>query len=520
MRRTDNIKELGNNLFDIAIIGGGITGAGILREATNLGYRCVLSEKNDFASGTSSKSAKLVHGGLRYLQYGKFALVREGLHERHYLLKTFPHLVKPLQFLFPVFSSPLKFHFAMWAYKLLTLDKDLAKYRFLNKQQTIEDFPAIDQNNLKASFIYYDAVTNDARLCNEIIAVAQQGGAIALNYFEFLLVEDKKDFFEIHCNDKISTVSNTFKAKYIINASGHWTDEVLEKLNYKNPRFGAPSKGVHLVLSRERFPAEKAILFPSYANDGRMMYAVPWENNSVVIGTTDTEKIDSLDKITINESDVTYILNSIQCFAPMLNISEKDILGSFAGLRPLLREDAQSKDRTRDYRCWWSHKRVINILGGKLTSFHAMASTVLKKVQMKYPSPQNPIAKVNQQNSGNIKDYNLPENLKIETLKKYGDESQKILAIANENNAYSEYLRNDIRTIVAEIIYFTRFQNCQYLDDVLTRRLSLSYVLKNYQNIESIISRVAEIMAIELEWTKEEKENEIANYRIAHNLIK
>ncbi len=512
MRRANNITEFSDKVFDVAIIGGGITGAGILREASKRGYKCILLEKNDFASGTSSKSAKLVHGGLRYLQHAKFGLVREGLRERHYLLKNFPHLVKPLQFLFPVysFSSKIQLHIGMWLYKTLSYDKEIAKYSFLNKKETIEKFPAINQKDLNGSFLFFDAVTNDARMCSEIVAAAQQIEATAFNYCEFISAEDKKDYFRIHCSDKIADKPAEFSAKYIINATGHWTDETLKKLHSEKLGFAAPSKGIHLVFSKDKFPTDAAVLFSSYAGDGRSIYAVPWENNSVVVGTTDTEKFESLDVVKVDENDIQYILKSIQCFAPTLYISEKDILSSFAGLRPLLKDDGLSKDRSRDYKCWWINERMITIVGGKFTSFHAMAKTAVNRLEEKFkPSSPPPAAIVSEQNktaalSNNIDDFK--ERIKL----KYGNQSEFIFEIISENKNHKEFVYNDISA--AEIIYFVRCQNCCHLDDMLTRRLSLSYVLKNFTGKKTIIEKIAAIMANENHWTEKEITSEISQF--------
>ena len=515
MHRRNKIKEFAEPVFDLAIIGGGITGAGILREATERGYKCILLEKYDFASGTSSKSAKLVHGGLRYLQHGKIGLVREGLRERHYLLKTFPHIVKPLQFIFPVFSvfSKLQLYIGMWLYKTLSYDKEIAKFSFLNKEKTIEKFPAMNQKDLNGSFLFYDAVTNDARLCNEIIALAQQEGAVALNYCEFLSLEEKNDRLLIYCKDKIEDKPLTISAKFIISATGHWTDETLKKLKCENPKFIAPSKGIHLVFSREKFPADAAILFSSYADDGRSMYAVPWENNSIVIGTTDTEKFDSLDEVKVEENDIQYILKSIQCFAPSLNISENDILSSFAGLRPLLRDDAPSKDRSRDYKCWWICERTISIVGGKLTSFHAMAKTAVNKLKEKHSAESSSVTKssksvYNAQNKVSGVDPSFSEKIK----KQYGNQATYIFEILSENPDNKEFLHSSISVSFAEIIYFLRYQNCYRLDDLLTRRLSISYILKNLADNKIIIEKIAAVMAEENHWTEQERNSEISKY--------
>lgn len=518
MHRKINIEEIEEKIFDIAIIGGGITGAGILYEGGRAGYNCILLEKNDFASGTSSRSAKLVHGGLRYLKYGKLGLVREGLKERHYLLQLFPHLVKPLQFLLPVYGSKFTYSVGMWLYKQFSRDKELSGYRYLDKEETIDYFPAINSEKLRGSFIYYDAVTNDARLTNEVIHLSNElYHTAALNYCEFLSASDRDIHFKILCDDHIENRRITVTSKYIINAAGPWADDILNRLRTGHSAYSAPAKGAHLVFSGKKIPLKSAVVFSSYSGDGRMLYAVPWENNSVIVGATDTEYHDSPDRVSADRMDASYILGALHRFIPSLNISESDILSSFAGIRPLLKEEKKSKDRTRDYRCWWSHKRIINILGGKMTSFHAMAKTVIKKISGKFPPPQKPVSRIFTEEKDLRGLKHLPGKMSGEITKKYGKEAQKILGIASQNQAFSQYLSDDLEIYTAEIIYFIRFLGCFHLDDVLSRRLSLSYVIKDLKNKERLVSSVAGIMKKELEWTEAETEKEIDNYWIKYH---
>lgn len=519
MHRKINIEEIEEKIFDIAIIGGGITGAGILYEGGKKGYNCILIEKNDFASGTSSRSAKLVHGGLRYLKYGQLGLVREGLKERHYLLQLFPHLVKPLQFLLPVYGSKFSYSVGMWLYKQFSRDKELSAYRYLDKEETINYFPAINPEKLRGSFIYYDAVTNDALLTNEVIHLSNElYHTAALNYCEFISASDRDLHFRILCDDHIENRRISITSKYIINAAGPWTDEILNRLRPGNSTYSAPAKGAHLVFSAKKIPLKSAVVFSSDAGDGRMLYAIPWENNSVIVGATDTEYHDSLDRISADRKDASYILEALHQFIPSLNVSESDILSSFAGVRPLLKEKKQSKDRTRDYRCWWSHKRIINILGGKMTSFHAMAKTVIKKISVEFPPPQKPVSRIFPQEPDNRSFEHLPGKVAGEIIKKYRKEARKVMSIASQNHVFSQYLTDDLEIYTAEIIYFIRHLGSFHLDDILTRRLSLSYVLKEYKNKEALISSVAEIMKKELEWTEAETEKEIADYWKKYNL--
>lgn len=509
MLRKINFSEIDRKIFDIAVIGGGITGAGVLYEGGKAGYSCILLEKNDFASGTSSRSAKLVHGGLRYLKYGQLGLVREGLKERHYLLQNFPHLVKPLEFLLPVYGSKFLYSIGMSLYKMFSRDKELSSYRFLNKDETINFLPSINPHNLKGSFIYFDAVTNDARLTNEVIHQANEKyNSTALNYCEFLSVTDNNLHFDIHCNDHIEKRLINLRAKYIVNSAGPWVDEILGRLNNENASNTAPSKGVHLVFSSEKLPIRSALLFSSYAGDGRMLYAVPWENNSVIVGATDTDYNGNPDQVLADSSDISYILKALNKFLPSLDLKEKNILSMFAGLRPLLNSGTQSKDRTRDYRCWWSNKRTLNILGGKLTGFHAMASTVIKKISEELTPVQNPLILKKDQKEGVGMRYGYSDNLKNELFSKYGDSAINVLKIVSENENFCQPVTTGISIIHAEIIFFIRYHSVFHLEDLMTRRFSLTYVLKNYSNKKEIISKFAEIMKNELNWTEEKKEKE------------
>lgn len=480
MKRRLNIDTLSQTTFDLLIIGGGITGAGILQEATARGYRCLLVEKGDFASGTSSRSAKLVHGGMRYMKYGKLGMVKESLEERNHLLKTYPHLVKPLPFLFPVYDSKLKYRLGVALYHFLDRENMLPDYTSLEPDEVIREFPAARQDGLLGGFLYYDAVTNDARLCSEVIhATVLHSGSMALNYCEVKNCIRHGNKMEVHCIDHIEQHAVHFLCHCIVNASGVWMDEVLRKLASGTAGVTAPSKGVHIVLSQKRFPAQTAVIFPSYAGDSRMMYAVPWENGSVIIGTTDTEFFGKPNHCAANEDDVNYVLHSIREFAPSLGITENDILYVYAGLRPLFRENKISSERARDYSIWWSHDRLLNIFGGKLTSFRSMAEALADELQQKFaPSSQPAVV--------------LHEKLHVT------DDHEKI--------------HPDFEATMGEARYFIRKQQCYHLDDLLTRRLSLTYVLNGCTEKKEIITKVAELMKEECGWTWEEYEQQINNY--------
>ncbi len=506
MRRKIDVESIAQKTFDLLIVGGGITGAGILEEAGRRGYTALLIDKGDFSSGTSSRSAKLVHGGIRYLQHGRFVLVREGLRERNFLLKKFPHLVKPMPFIFPIYGSPWRIHLGMKIYDWLSRGSGLPKYRFLSPKQTQEKFSHINSENLTGSFLYYDAFTNDSRLCNEVIHQAVQDYEVeALNYFELKGVKNNSEFPEINCYDHINSRECTISAHCVVNATGPWADKTLQLLNMKEEEHLAASKGVHIVLSGKRFSSSPAIAFTSARHDVHMFYAVPWENNSVVIGVTDTEFSDRPDSVRVSDDDVQHLLKAVNVVAPSLKVSTEDILSSYVGIRPLLKSDETSKKRSRDYKIWWSDKFMINVLGGKLTSFHSMAENLVNEVEKKLtPEIRNP-----------------KQNLEAEDVsysnsrffEQYGRQTENLHLILEENPSHKNELHPDLEITVGELIYFIRNQSCCHLTDLLNRRLSLGYVIRGYDKALEIVSQVARIMKDELNWSDEEYDRELSEYR-------
>lgn len=510
MKRKQNINKITNEIFDIAVIGGGVTGAGILREAGKRGYRTILIEKGDFASGTSSKSAKLIHGGLRYLQYGQIGLVRESLQERDYLLNNFPHIVQPIPLLFPSFKSKFIVEVGMILYQFFGSSEKIPKYRSLDAKETLECFPPIKQKNLEGSFIYYDAVTNDARLTNEVVALAEQNGnSLALNYLEMTGYHDTSKHLIISCFDHIEQKQVEIKTQYVINATGPWVDDLLAKVKQQKHRFVEPGKGIHLVLSQERFPTKNGVLFESYADDKRMLYAVPWENNSVIIGATDTPYFDDIDKAQILDHEIEYLLHGVNSLAPKLNITRNDILSTFVGMRPLYKEEGkETKDMSRDYHLWWTDKRMLNIVGGKLTTFRSMAKQCVKKFMKDsghQPTSQRSSAKVQ------LIDTNALSVSFVEYLEaNYHKQASVLFQIALENPDFAQQtIHQDFPVYVVELLYFIRHQHVYKLDDMLTRRFSIRYVISQMKNRSQIILKVAQIMQQELEWTAEELKSEI-----------
>ncbi len=512
MVRATNIEKLLKETFDLIIIGGGITGAGVLQEAQKRGYKVLLIEKGDFASGTSSKSAKLIHGGLRYLQYFHFGLVKDSLRERNYLLEEYPHLVKPIEFVYPLYESGFKFRIGMMLYQLMGKHRTLPGYQFLSKKQTLKKYDAIDRKGLKGSFSYFDGITNDSRLTSEIISEAVSSeNATAMNYLELVSGERINEQYHLLCKDHIEQIEFTLKTNYILNCSGPWTDIVLNKFSPEKPPKMAPSKGVHLVFSGSRIKIKNALAFSSYADDGRKFYALPWENDAVIIGVTDTDFNGNPDEVHSDQNDLDYMLHAINQFLPDSNITEKDILYQFAGLRPLFKEGQESKDKARDFKVWWSKRNVLNIAGGKLTTYRTMAKAMLNELP----------PKANQQPPVNVIDTELTSKNKVisrHLIDRYGKRAPKLFNLINEEPEEGNWISTSTPLIKAEITYLIREHQCYYLDDILDRRLSVGYVISSLEDQSAIIYTVAEILQKERNLTESEINSQLENYRNLHHL--
>jgi len=504
MTRKQKLDAIQAETFDLVIVGGGVSGAGVFFEASKKGYKTLLIEKGDFSSGTSSKSAKLVHGGLRYLQFFYFKLVRESLIERNYLLETYPHIVKPIEFVYPLYQSSIKFRLGMIFYQMIGRHNLLSKYSFFNKKKTLKKLDAINHQNLKGGFSYYDGITNDSRLTTEIILEAKEYiNATALNYFELVSSTQTDSYYSLNCFDHLTNNSVEIKTKYVVNCGGPWTDKILHCLVQDSQKFMAPSKGIHLVFSQDKIPVKSAYAFSSYANDKRMFYAVPWEYNSVIIGVTDTEYDGDLDNIEINQNDIDYVLHGINSFFPDLNVTEDDILSEFVGLRPLFKEEISSQDKTRDFKVWWSNSRVISLAGGKLTTFRAMAKTLISKLENKIE--KCPAEKMNHPDTNTMIPESLDSDMVNHIKNKYGNKSFYLFNLIYHNPELGTWLDKEFQILNAEVAFFAKYQDCFYIDDILNRRLALGYVLKKHPKNKMIKDKIAQILNQYTELVNNEK---------------
>lgn len=391
--RSEAIRRLGAESFDLLVIGGGITGAGIAQDAAHRGLRVALVEKGDFASGTTHASSKLLHGGLRYLEQGQFRLMYEALHERNRLTRLAPGLAEWLPFLLPVYTrgwSAWRLRIGLWLYDLLAGFPRGRRHRWIPRAEALELAPFLNPRGLRGAFLYYDARTSDTRLTLAVLRSAREGGAVAANYCEvteFLKEGESPSGGDAgaritgaRVRDLVGGAEFVVRARCVVNATGVWADRVAALDDpTAEPRL-RPSKGVHLLVAEDRLgglaghPPRAAVLIPTPYGDGRYLFVIPWEG-VVLLGPTDTPYPGDPDRIAVEGDDIAYILTAANRLFPDLQLTEADIVGTMAGLRPLITGSAESTSQlSREHRIWESGSGLISIAGGKLTTYRTMAA--------------------------------------------------------------------------------------------------------------------------------------------------
>jgi glycerol-3-phosphate dehydrogenase len=379
MRR--DLQALAGGTFDVVILGGGITGAGVALDAVLRGLRVALIDKGDFASGTSSISSKLVHGGLRYLEHGDFRLVYEALHERRRLLHNAPHLVRPLRFVVPFVAGsrvpPWKWRAGLLLYDLLAGAGNLRRSRPLPATQLRREFPGLRAAGLSGGAEFFDAQMDDARLCVAVLRTAARHGAVLANYVEAVGFERSAGLISgVRARDHLAGRELAIGARQVVNATGPWGDAVRRLAGDEGGPNLRPTKGVHLIAPGRGLPAAFLLLHP---DDGRVFFVIPWMGKTLV-GTTDTEAAGPPDGVRVTAGDAAYLLRGHNhYFTPEL--SKADVLGSFAGLRPLLgTRDGEPSARTREFRVDVSAAGLLSVAGGKYTTYRHMAEVIADAV--------------------------------------------------------------------------------------------------------------------------------------------
>jgi glycerol-3-phosphate dehydrogenase len=484
--RRANLSKLAAERFDLLVIGGGINGAGIARDAVLRGLKVALIEKGDFASGTSSRSSKLIHGGLRYLELGDFRLVREASYERDRLRRRLaPHLVKPLPFLFPVYDGDpvgmLRLEVGMWIYDLLSAFRNIKMHRRLSRRRVAQIEPRLRQRGLKGAKLYYDCATDDARLTFETVLGASCEGAVVANYVRVLgFVKENGRLVGAKVCDERTGEELGIHARVVVNATGPWLDEIRRLDDPSAEPCLRLTKGVHIVVPRERVGNHLAVVLRA-PRDQRILFVMPWDE-CTLIGTTDTDFFGSPDCVAVEADDVGYLLEAVNEFYPEAHLTPDDVVGSFAGLRPLVAGVGSlgPSQLSREEEILKSDSGLISLAGGKLTTFRAVAESVTDAVMATLNSRRR------KRRQSLTKSLPLPGGAAIASagatpsqtteriIAVYGSRASELLALMQRDGALSGPIIAGMPYTKGEAVYAVEAEMAQEIEDILRRRTQMA----------------------------------------------
>ncbi|HEX3274047.1 MAG TPA: glycerol-3-phosphate dehydrogenase/oxidase [Gemmatimonadales bacterium] len=516
---------------DLLVIGGGITGAGVARDAAMRGLRTVLVEQHDFGSGTSSRSSRLVHGGLRYLETGDLHLVLEANRERRVLLRIAPHLVWPLPFVFPVHRGdrvPLwRLAVGMWLYDALALFRNVRMHRMLGKRTLLEAEPMVRERGLVGGARFYDAQCDDARLTLATVRSAVYHGAQVANYTAVRALERTAGrVVGAQLEDRLTGARATLRASVVVNATGPWADRVRGLEDAGATPLLQPTKGIHIVVDRTRLAHREGIIFTSPI-DGRVLFILPW-NELSYIGTTDTDTGEPPDQLTVSAEDIVYLLRSANALFPNARLGLEDVRASWAGLRPLLADKGGQREssRSREHVVVQGSGGMITVAGGKLTTYRAMAAEVVDRAfrELRFrdgrrradggrtdeePLPGGEAADLTPFRERGLELGVAPESVD-HVLRHYGTEAAGIYNLGAGERRLLRRLAPPHPAVEAEVVHAVRREMAQTVEDVLVRRTHVYY--ETVDRGVQAARRVAELMARERGWDEARVEEETARY--------
>jgi glycerol-3-phosphate dehydrogenase len=453
--------------WDIIIIGGGATGLGSAVDAASRGYKTLLVEQEDFAKGTSSRSTKLVHGGVRYLAQGNIKLVREALRERGLLLKNAPHVCHNLSFIIPSFHWWQKWYYGIGlkVYDLMAGKLSLGKTKILSKKATQELLPAISTQNLSGGVLYHDGQFDDSRLAINLAQTATEQGATVINYCKLTsLTKTCKRISGVVVKDVLSGNEFTLSSKAVINATGVFTDHVMEMDDANHQPIVSPSQGVHIVVDHHFFPGNQALMIPK-TDDGRVLFAVPW-HNKIVLGTTDTPIKDIALEPKALQEEIDFIIEHTNRYLST-TIGYKDINTVYAGLRPLIKIKGKKTTSLlpRDHTTIISNSGLVTITGGKWTTYRTMAKTAIDNAAFACKLKKHPCVTASLNIHGYKKNMDYADALNM-----YGSDAEKIKQLINDQPALQEKINEALPYTKAEVVWAVQHEMAITVEDVLARR--------------------------------------------------
>jgi glycerol-3-phosphate dehydrogenase len=559
-QRERYLERLASEPFDLLVIGGGITGAGVALDAAGRGLRTALVERGDFAAGTSSRSSKLVHGGLRYLQQKEFRLVYEALAERQRLLRLAPHLVKPLPFLIPVFASGMAGQAkarayargvgtALWMYDATGGARIGKLHKRLSKREALELMPDLDGRRLAAGFLYYDARVDDARLTLTVAKTAASLGAVTVNRVEATgLLRDSGRVGGAVLTDRLTGRQIEARAAAVVNAAGVWADELRAMDEGANPRSIRPAKGVHITLPAGR-PALDIAAVLSVPGDRRSVFVIPW-GDRIYVGTTDTDYDGPLDDPQCTAADIDYLLGALNAWLTK-PVGRQEVLGAWAGLRPLVGGPApdpaggrdgpgggggagrpvssisKTADLSRRHAVRVAPSGLVTIVGGKLTTYRAMAEDTVDQAVAVLREHRAARRRVPDSRSGSTPLFGaegyeelleegaaerlgLPAEVVSHLAGRFGGHAQAVAAMVRDRPELGERLVPGLPYLKAEALYAVRYEMALTLEDVLSRRTRA--LLLDAAASAGAAASVADLMAPELAWSDDERRRQVDTF--------
>ncbi len=541
--RPQMIEELQKEVFDLVIIGGGITGAGVARDAASRGMSVALVEARDFAEGTSSRSSKLIHGGIRYLENMEFGLVFEALSERRLLFEIAPHLVHPLRFVLPLYQGGrvgmLKMGMGMWLYDALSMFEAPEPHERLTALESVERLPLLRTQGLMGSYVYSDAYMDDDRLTIETLRAAVRVGALAVNHITATgaTFEDGK-VTAIQCEDRIGGRKVTVRGRHFISTVGPWTDIVANQLMPSWKKILRPSKGVHLTFARDRLKLNQAVVMAA-DKEKRIVFGIP-RHEMCILGTTDTDFSGDPENVCATAEDVSYLLRIAEEYFPGAQLGPEDIISSYAGVRPLVDDGAASESKTsREHLIYTDPRNITFVAGGKYTTYRRMAEQTVKAAletfsledRVKFGRSDtkvalNPAATLAKMEDGQLRasEWARAQGWSVAAtrllVQRHGAEALELMALSQGQTGPRKIvgptgaLIDDgeaQRVWVAELRHAVRHTQCMGLIDFYVRRSPLFLATRDHGL--SLLTHLSAAMADELSWSDRERQEQEAGLR-------
>jgi len=486
------MADLSGEKFDLLVIGGGITGCGVARDAAMRGLRVALVERDDFASGTSGRSSRLVHGGIRYLEHGQFHLVYESIRERQTLLRIAPHLVKPLAFTWPIYRGArvgkLRLSAGLLAYYLMSGGRT-RKHSILSASETMEREPGLEPTDLVAGAVYYDAGTDDARLTIANAIAAQQSGAVVVSHAIVTeIVRDGGRAVGAAVSHRLSGRTDSVRARVIVNATGAWHAQFAAG---NTTQRGRGSKGAHISVPRTRIGNRDALTLISPI-DGRVMFCLP-AGSQAIIGTTDNWTDESPESVHASAADVDYLVRAANAYFPAARLTSADVISAWAGIRPLATAAASNPTAvSREHSIEADGSGMIHVSGGKLTTYRSIATEIVDQVQ---------------KSLGEDLDRAPTDSVELPG----GDREKEIARLQSEDARLAEPLVPGLPHTGAHLVYGVSKEMAQTLSDLLIRRVHLAFETADHG--ASVAARAADIAAPLLGWDDDTKSARVREYK-------